>query len=218
VEFFGLVVLYFLGIFFVGGFAVLVLADRRDVGLVQAWRGYARRHRYAFAGRQTPDRAFRIRGTRDGVEFRLETDTRHGILTRLVARNAAAPLDGRVVAALGRGRASDDDGPRTPTGDAHFDRVFDVRGTAASDVDMVLRETVRRALQRFPMPMVGGALRLVVDGDEILVEWAGGEVDPARLDAGHAILLAVCGTRDRRQRDGERAEDATTAVPPPMGR
>jgi hypothetical protein len=193
VEFVGILILYFLGIFFVGGFALLVLADRRDAGLAQSWRAYARRHGYAFAGRQTPDRPFRIRGARAGIEFLLETDTRDGLRTRLVARTAAGPLDGRVVAALGRGRARESDGERTPTGDAHFDRVFDVRGTAARDVEVVLREPVRRALQQFPTPMVGAALRLVVDGDEVLVEWAGGEVDSARLDAGHAILRAACG-------------------------
>ena len=79
-----------------------------------------------------------------------------------------------------------------PTGDPHFDRLFDVRASDATAVERVLRPAVRMALQRFPMRMVGAGLRLVVDGDEVMVEWAGGEVDPNEIEAGHAILGEVC--------------------------
>jgi hypothetical protein len=40
--------------------------------------------------------------------------------------------------------------------------------------------------------MVGAGLRLVVDGDRVMVEWAGGEVDPTEIAAAHAILREVC--------------------------
>jgi hypothetical protein len=39
--------------------------------------------------------------------------------------------------------------------------------------------------------MVGKALRLAVEGDEVTVEWAGGDVDPAAIDAAHSILREV---------------------------
>jgi hypothetical protein len=42
------------------------------------------------------------------------------------------------------------------------------------------------------MHMVGAGLALVVDGDQARVEWAGGEVDRARLGAAHAVLREVC--------------------------
>ncbi|MGD0527942.1 MAG: hypothetical protein ABSE49_22605 [Polyangiaceae bacterium] len=205
-EFFGLLVLYFLVIFFVAGFVVVVMADRRDTGLAEAWRAYAKRHRYTFSGRQSPDRAFRIVGSRDGIDFRLETDTRRGIVTRLLAHTPASH-GGRVVASLGGAGNRESDGPRTATGDAAFDGVFDVRASEARVVEIVLGPEVRAALQRFPTPMIGAGLRLVVDGDEALVEWAGGAVEPSRLEAAHAILRPLCAS----------PSDATGSDPRPTG-
>ena len=205
-EFVGLLVLYFLIIFFVAGFVVVVMADRRDRGLADSWRAYAKRHRYTFAGRQSPDRAFRILGSRDGIAFRLETDTRRGVVTRLLA-HAPTPHGGRLVASLGAAGTSESDGPRTATGDAAFDRAFHVRASDAAVVESALGPDVRRALQRFPTPMIGAGLRLVVDRDEVLVEWAGGAVEAARLEAAHAILRPLCAS----------SSDATATDPRPMG-
>jgi hypothetical protein len=45
--------------------------------------------------------------------------------------------------------------------------------------------------------MVGKALRLAVEHDTVIIEWAGGDVDPAPIEAAHAILREVCRVRDR---------------------
>jgi hypothetical protein len=206
VEFVGLLVLYFLLLFFVAGFFLVVMADRRDAGLADSWRAYARRHRYTFAGRQSPDRAFRILGSRDGIAFRLETDTRRGIVTRLLA-HTPTPHGGRVVASLGAAGTSESDGPRTETGDPAFDRAFHVRASDVAVVETALGPEVRAALQRFPTPMIGAGLRLVVDRDEVLVEWAGGAVEPTRLEAALAILRPLCAS----------PSDATATDPRPTG-
>jgi hypothetical protein len=195
VEFVGILITFYLGVFFVSGFVVLLRADRRDVGLTRSWSAYAARRGYAFTRRRTPDRAFRIEGSRDGIAFQLETDTGRRLVTRLIAQTAS-PAAGRMVASSGQGRAGDFEGPRAMTGDAAFDPRFYVRASDARDAETVLRPAVRRALQQFPMPMVGAGLRLVVDGDEVVVEWAGGEVDAPRIDAAHAILREVCGAPD----------------------
>lgn len=72
---------------------------------------------------------------------------------------------------------------------------------------------MRQALQRFPTPMVGKALRLAVEHDRVVIEWAGGDVDPAPIDAAHAILREVCRVTDRMPRlDG----DDTLAVSAPL--
>jgi len=189
-EFVGIAILYFLGAFFVAGFFVVVSSSRRDERLTRTWGAYAARQRYQVAQRMAPERPFRVTGSREALDFVLEVDARRGIVTRLVAR---APwfVVGRVVAAQGRGRRRETTG-KMPTGDPHFDRLFDIRASDAAAVETVLRPAVRMALMRFPMRMVGGGLRLVVEDDEVIVEWAGGEIHPAELDAAHAILAEVC--------------------------
>ncbi len=193
-EVIALVVLYVIGIFLVSGFFLTVSADRVRARLVQTWGAYAARNRHAFTKGQTPERAFRIQGARDGQEFLLETDTRGGLVTRLVAQTSSPPVS-RVVATVGRARDGDSKGLKVPTGDPHFDRVFDVRAFDTHAVEVVLRSNVRMALQRFPLPMVGARLRLVVDGEEVIVEWAGGEVDPMQIEAAHTVVRELC--RDR---------------------
>jgi hypothetical protein len=189
-ELLGLVVLYLLGSFIATGFFFVTSASRRGEQLVRVWSAYAKRRRYQFVEGKTPERPFRITGSRETLAFLLEVDTRDAVVTRLVA-HAAESAGGRVVATLGRTRRGETAG-RMPTGDPHFDRLFDVRASDATAVERVLRPAVRMALQRFPMRMVGAGLRLVVDGDEVMVEWAGGEVDPNEIEAGHAILGEVC--------------------------
>jgi len=137
-----------------------------------------------------PEQPFRVTGSREELDFVLEVDARRGVVTRLVARVPWSVV-GRVVAAQGRGRRRETTG-KMPTGDLHFDHLFDVRASDVRAVDKVLRPAVRMALMRFPMRMVGGGLRLAVEDDEVVVEWAGGEIHPAELDAAHAILGEVC--------------------------
>jgi hypothetical protein len=187
IAYFGLLVM---GAFVVAGLVVASAADRRRVGLAEAWGAYAARHRYSFFDGRTPERAFCIQGSRDGIDFTLETDTRGILVTRLIAHKLESS-DGRVVAALGAGRRGASDGAKVATGDRHFDHVFEVRASAPLVVDAVLAPAVRLALQRFPTPMVGKALRLAVEGDEVTIEWAGGVVDAAPLDAAHTILREV---------------------------
>jgi hypothetical protein len=187
IAYFGLLVI---GVFVVAGLVVASASDRRRVALAAAWGAYAARHHYAFVDGRTPERAFRIQGSREGIDFTLETDTRGTLVTRLVARRLESS-EGRVVAALGGGRRGESDGAKAATGDRHFNHVFDVRASAPLVVDTVLPSAVRLALQRFPTPMVGKALRLAIDGDEVTVEWAGGAVDPALIDAAHTILREV---------------------------
>jgi hypothetical protein len=187
IAYFGLLVI---GAFVMAGLVVASVADRRRVGLAQAWRAYAARYQYSFVDGRTPERAFRIQGSRDGIDFTLETDTRGTLVTRLVAHKLESS-EGRVVASLGGGRRGEPDGARAATGDRHFDHVFEVRASAPLVVNAVLTPSVRLALQRFPTPMVGKALRLAVEGDEVTVEWAGGDVDPVPIDAAHTILREV---------------------------
>ncbi len=190
-EVIALVVLFVIGIFLATGFLSIMSADRVSTRLARSWGIYAAQHQYAFTTGQTPERAFRIRGSREGLDFLLETDTEGRLVTRLVAYTSSPPVS-RVVATLGRGRGDDSKGSKAPTGDEHFDRVFDVRASEAPAVETVLRPTVRMALQRFPTPMIGAGLRLVVDGDKVILEWAGGEVDPNQIDAAHAIVRELC--------------------------
>jgi hypothetical protein len=187
-EFVGIAILYFLGAFFVAGFFVVVSSSRRDERLTRTWGAYAARQRYQVAQRMAPEQPFRVTGSREALDFVLEVDARRGVVTRLVAR---APAVGRVVAARGRGRRRET-AAKMPTGDLHFDGLFDVRASDAPSLERVLRPAVRMALMRFPMRMVGGGLRLVAEDDEVLVEWAGGDIDPVELDAAHAILGEVC--------------------------
>jgi hypothetical protein len=189
-EFVGVVILYFLGAFFVAGFFFVVASSRRDERLTRTWSAYAARRRYHVSQGMAPERPVRIAGSREALDFFLEVDARNGVVTRLVARASWSAV-GRVVAAQGRGRRRETTG-KMPTGDVHFDHLFDVRGSDARAVERVLRPAVRMALMRFPMRMVGGGLRLAVEDDEVVVEWAGGETDPVELDAAHAILGEVC--------------------------
>jgi|HubBroStandDraft_1064217.scaffolds.fasta_scaffold356902_1 hypothetical protein len=193
IAYFGLAVM---GMFFGTGLLIASAADRRRVSLAEVWRAYAARHRYAFAEGTTPERAFSIQGSREGVEFILETDTRGSLVTRLRTRRLQ-PYRGRVIAALGRSRRGEADGGKTSSGDRHFDQLFDVRASDPLAAEEVLRPQVRQALQRFPTPMVGKALRLAVEHDTVIIEWAGGDVDPAPIEAAHAILREVCRVRDR---------------------
>jgi hypothetical protein len=181
-----------MGMFFGTGLLIASAADRRRVSLADAWRAYAVRHRYAFAEGTTPERAFSIQGSREGLEFSLETDTRGSLVTRLRAHRHQ-PCRGRVIAAVGRSRRGESDGAKASSGDRHFDQVFDVRASDPLAAKEVLRPSVREALQRFPSPMVGKALRLAVDHDVVILEWAGGDVDPTPIEAAHAILGEVCG-------------------------
>jgi hypothetical protein len=189
-ELVGLVVLYFIGSFLVTGFFFVTSSSRRGERLAQTWGAYAARRRYHFSPGTTPERPLRIAGSRGALDFVLEVHARDAVFTRLVAR---APWSGvgRVVAVQGRGRRGEKSWKMT-TGDAHFDRLFDVRATDERAVRRVLRPDVRMALQRFPMRMIGAGLRLAVDGNEVVVEWAGGEVQDAEIDAAHAILGKVC--------------------------
>jgi hypothetical protein len=189
-EFVGLLVLYFLGAFFVAGFFFVVASTRRDERLSRTWSAYAARRRYHVAQSMAPERPFRITGSREALDFVLEVDARHWVVTRLIARASWSAV-GRVVAAQGRGRRAETTGKR-PTGDLHFDHLFDVRASDAPAVARVLRPAVRMALMRFPTRMVGAGLRLVMDDDEVIVEWAGGEIEPAELDGAHAVLGEVC--------------------------
>jgi hypothetical protein len=189
-EIVGLVVLYFLGSFVFVGFFFVTSSSRRGERLDRSWGAYAARQGYRFVRGKTPERPFVITGSRDGLDFVLEVDARDAVVTRLTAR-ASRSAAGRVVAAAGRARRGETP-EKVPTGDAHFDRLFDVRATDARAVQQVLGPGVRLALQRFPMHMVGAGLALVVDGDQARVEWAGGEVDRARLGAAHAVLREVC--------------------------
>jgi hypothetical protein len=135
-------------------------ADKRRGSMASAWSRYAARHGYEFAGGTTLERAFTIRGVRGGISFTLSTYARERIVTRLVAP-APFPLEGRVVAALGQARGRDANTPEAATGDAHFDRLFDVHASVPTAAGAVLGPDVRRALQRFPAPMMGQGLRLV---------------------------------------------------------
>ena len=190
-EVLGLVVLYFLGFFFVGGFFFVRSTNRRGEHLTRTWSSYAAERRYEFAPGTAPEWPFHITGSRDALDFRLEVDARNALVTRLVARPTTSAV-GRVVATRGRVRRGETMGKRR-TGDAHFDSLFDVYASDAHAAEMGLRPAVRMALQRFPMRMVGAGLRLALDGDEAIVEWTGGEVEPAELDAAHANLREVCG-------------------------
>jgi hypothetical protein len=189
-ELVGLVVLDFLGAFLAGGFFFVATTSRRGEDLTRTWGAYAARWRYHFAQGTTPERPFRITGSREGLDFFLEVDTRNGVATRLITRTPQSAV-GRIVAAQGRGRRHEA-AVKALTGDLHFNRVFDVRASDAQAVERVLRPAVRMALMRFPMRMLGAGLRLVVDGDQVIIEWAGGEVDVSELNAAHAIPGEVC--------------------------
>jgi hypothetical protein len=189
-ELLALLVIYFLATFLWTGVFAVTASSRKVERLVRSWSAYARRQRYQFEEATSPERPFRIVGRRDGVDFVLEVQLRSAVVTRLLAR-APSPAPARVVATLGRAR-SGEPGERVPTGDAHFDSLFDVRASDADAVARMLGPAVRMALQRFPLRMVGGSLRLVQDGEDVIVEWAEGDVDPGALDAAHAILREVC--------------------------
>jgi hypothetical protein len=174
----------------VTGFIFVTRSSRRAEHLARTWGAYAARRRYTFEKGPTPERPFRIRGHRDSIDFRLEADARGDVVTRLLAHTRSS-ASGRVVAALGKGRRGDSDGPVAATEDPHFDRLFEVRASSPHEAAAVLRPEVRMALQRFPPRMIGVGLRLVVSGDEVLVEWAGGDVIPAEIDAAHTIVREV---------------------------
>ncbi len=189
-EVLGLFVLYVLGLAAGAGFLLVSSASRTKARLVASWGSYAARHRYAFAPGEAVEQPLRVRGTRDGVDFLIEASGRRGPIARLVMQ-ARSPLS-LVVATLGRG-ADGSRGARVSTGDAHFDRSFEVRASDALAVETVLSTPVRLALQRFPTPMVGASLRLTVEGERIAVEWGAGEADAGQVDAAHAIVRALRG-------------------------
>jgi hypothetical protein len=174
----------FVGVVLIGG------AERRRSRLSQTWGAYAARQGYSFVEGASHERPFRIEGSRDGVDFAIETTRRSGSrvpVTCLSAR-ASVPTGIRLSAALGEGRRGEADGPIAPTGDPHFDHVFEVRASDPAGSGSVLRPGLREALQRFPLPMFRQGLRLTIDGAELALEWAGDEPSPSELLSAHAII------------------------------